>query len=147
GQRPMPDDHSAAFWTSVASAFASDPAVVFDFCNEPYSPALVNDPSHPVDWNCWLNGGCQGPTANDQSTPDPVSTSTAVGVQALVTRIRGTGAHQPIMVGGLAYANDLSGWLAHEPNDPLGQLAASFHVYQGEACSAQACWDQQVAPV
>jgi hypothetical protein len=147
GQRSMPDTQSTAFWTSVASTFASDPAVVFDVFNEPYSPALVNDPSHPVDWNCWLNGGCTVPSANDQSTPDPIFNYTAVGMQALVNAIRATGARQPIMVGGLAYANDLSGWLAHEPNDPLGQLAASFHVYQGEACATQACWDQQVAPV
>ena len=39
GQRPMPDDHSAAFWSSVASAFENNHAVVFDAFNEPYSPA------------------------------------------------------------------------------------------------------------
>jgi hypothetical protein len=38
-QQPMPDsDHSPAFWTSVATAFKSDPAVVFDLFNEPYDP-------------------------------------------------------------------------------------------------------------
>ena len=34
----MPDDHSVAFWTSVATAFAGNHAVVFDAFNEPYSP-------------------------------------------------------------------------------------------------------------
>ena len=43
GQRPMPDDHSVAFWQSVASTFASDHAVVFDAFNEPYSPLTDGD--------------------------------------------------------------------------------------------------------
>jgi endoglucanase len=148
GQRAMPDDHSAAFWTSVASTFASNPAVVFDAFNEPYSPAQVNDPARPVSWDCWESGGCPVPDANDSSqTPNDAQIYDAVGMQAIVTAIRATGARQPILLGGLSYANDLSGWLSHEPTDPLGQLAASFHNYQGETCSNQACWDSQVAPV
>ena len=39
-------------------------------------------------------------------------------MQALVSAIRATGAHQPILLGGLNYANDLTGWLSHEPTDP-----------------------------
>jgi endoglucanase len=148
GQRAMPDDHSAAFWTSVASTFASNPAVVFDAFNEPYSPAMVNDPARPVSWDCWESGGCAVPDANDSSqTPNDAQIYDAVGMQAMVDAIRATGARQPILLGGLSYANDLSGWLSHEPTDPLGQLAASFHNYQGEACATQACWDSQVAPV
>jgi hypothetical protein len=146
GQRPMPDDHSADFWTSVASTFKNDPGVVFDAFNEPFSPDQVNDPNHPVSWDCWENGGCAVPEVND-STPLDGRTYTAVGMQALVTAIRQTGATQPILLGGLSYANDLSGWLAHEPSDPDHQLAASFHNYPGEACAAQSCWDAQIAPV
>jgi endoglucanase len=148
GQRAMPDDHSAAFWTSVASTFSSNPAIVFDAFNEPYSPAMVNDPARPVSWDCWKSGGCAVPDANDSAqTPNDAQIYDAVGMQAMVDAIRATGAHQPILLGGLSYANDLSGWLSHEPTDPLGQLAASFHNYQGETCSTQACWDAQVAPV
>jgi endoglucanase len=147
GQRAMPDDHSAAFWTSVASTFAGNPAVVFDAFNEPYSPALVNDPVFPVSWDCWKSGGCTVPDANDQQPRNDALTYTAVGMQAMVNAIRATGAKQPILLGGLAYANDLTGWLSHEPSDPLGQLAASFHNYQGEDCATQACWDSQIAPV
>ena len=88
------------------------------------------------------------PDANDSSqTPNDAQIYDAVGMQTLVNAIRATGAHQPILLGGLSYANDLSGWLSHEPTDPLGQLAASFHNYQGETCSNQSCWDSQVAPV
>jgi hypothetical protein len=146
GQRPMPDDHSAAFWTSVASTFASNPAVVFDAFNEPYSPDKVNDPDHPVSWTCWESGGCILPEVNDSEQPDG-QTYTAVGMQTLVDAIRNAGAHNPILLGGLNYANDLTGWLAHEPTDPDGQLAASFHNYQGLGCDTQSCWDSEVAPV
>src|SRR4051812_13812881 len=38
-QQPMPDmNHSPVFWTSVASTFKSNHAVVFDLYNEPYDP-------------------------------------------------------------------------------------------------------------
>jgi hypothetical protein len=148
GQRAMPDDHSSPFWTSVASTFASNPAVVFDAFNEPYSPAMVNAPSKPVDWTCWKSGGCIVPDVSDQvQNADNAPSFVAVGMQAMVDAIRAGGAKQPILLGGLGYSNDLTGWLAHEPSDPLGQLAASFHVYQGLPCDNQACWDSQVAPV
>jgi endoglucanase len=148
GQRSMPDDHSAPFWTSVASTFAANPAVVFDVFNEPYSPAAVNDPLRPVSWDCWLSGGCQVPTDNDSVDPaNDASRYVAVGMQTLVSAIRAAGAHQPILLGGLNYANDLTGWLSHKPSDPDGQLAASFHNYQGLGCDTVACWNEQVAPV
>jgi len=147
GQRPMPDDHSAAFWQSVASTFKSDPAVVFDAFNEPYSPEGDGDSSLAVSWSCWENGGCTLPVAEDGTSPNDSVTYTAVGMQALVTAIRGTGATQPIMLGGLSYSNDLSGWLANEPLDPDGQLVASFHEYQGNACDSASCWNSTVATV
>jgi hypothetical protein len=71
----------------------------------------------------------------------------AVGMQQLVDAIRATGAQQPIVVGGLAYANDLSGWLSHQPTDPIHELAASLHVYNFNACGTVSCWNSQVAPV
>jgi hypothetical protein len=149
GQRPMPDDHSAAFWTSVANTFLNNHAVVFDAFNEPYSPAADGYTNYPVSWSCWQNGGCTVPDAADGTTPDPSKTYKAVGMQALVSAIRATGATQPIMLGGLAYANDLSGWLANEPADTLNapQLAASFHNYEGEACDDAPCWNNLIAPV
>ena len=147
GQRPMPDDHSVAFWTSVASAFEGDPAVVFDAFNEPYSPEANGNSGLAVSWSCWLDGGCPVPVANQDGPIDDNDTYTAVGMQALVNAIRGTGATQPIMLGGLSYANDLSGWLAHEPVDPDHQLAASFHNYYGESCDTTSCWNTTIAAV
>ena len=64
GLRTMPDDNSPAFWTSVASTFAGNPAVLFDAFNEP----------HSVSWSCWRDGGCSVPDAVDGTTPDPSQT-------------------------------------------------------------------------
>jgi hypothetical protein len=124
GQQVMPDaDHSPAFWTSVASFYKSDPAVLFDLYNEP----------HDVSWSCWLNG-C--------STGSPAWTT--AGMQSLVNAVRATGATQPIMVGGLAWSNDLSGWLANKPADSANALVASFHNYNFNVCDPS-CWNATVA--
>lgn len=147
GQRPMPDAHSIDFWKSVAATFKEDPAVVFDLFNEPYSPAAVNDPAHPVSWACWRDGGCQLPISNDQTDPPSKTLYPAVGMQSLVDAVRSTGATQPVLVGGLDYANDLTQWLTFRPNDPLGQVAASFHNYQGKACDNAGCWNSTIAGV
>ena len=62
-------------------------------------------------------------------------------MQDLVTAVRTAGATNVLMLGGLAYSNDLSEWLAHVPTDPLDQLAASFHNYNFNTCDTQACWE------
>jgi len=118
-------DHSPAFWSSVATFFKSDPGVVFDVITEP----------HDISWTCWRDG-CT--TAAGWK---------AAGMQSLVDAVRGTGATQPIILGGLGYSSDLSQWLAFKPVDPAGQLAASFHTYNFSGCSTQSCWDSTVAPV
>ena len=145
----MPDTHSTEFWTSVASTFKDNPAVVFDAFNEPFSPAAVNDPSSRWTGTAGRWAGCLLPSSKDGDSPDNNNLYAAVGLQTLVNTIRATGATQPILLGGLSYANDLSEWLAHEPADPLPspQLAASFHNYQREDCETQACWDRTIAPV
>jgi endoglucanase len=131
-QEAMPDaDHSPAFWTSVANSFKGDPGTVFDLFNEPTN----------VDWNCWQNGCATSGRVGGRGTWQ------AAGMQSLVDAVRGTGATNVIMLGGLQYANDLTGWLSHQPNDPLHQTAASFHVYDFNACNSVSCWNAQVAPV
>jgi endoglucanase len=149
-QQPMPDAHSVPFWESVAATFKSNPAVVFDVFNEPYSPTDPRsgddmNPAHEVSWNCWENGGCttQAYDENDVAT----SAYTVVGMQALVNAIRGTGATQPVMVGGLDFADDLSQWATHAPDDPLNQEAASFHNYMGKQCDNVGCWNSEIAPL
>jgi endoglucanase len=125
GQQPMPDaDHSVAFWRSVARTFRRDRAVAFDLYNEP----------HDVSWACWRNG-CR------------VGGWRAVGMQRLVDVVRRERARQPILVGGLAYANDLAGWWAHRPRDPQHALVAAFHVYNFNDCVDERCWNARVGPL
>jgi endoglucanase len=131
GQLPMVDaDHGPAFWSSVATTFKADPAVLFDLYNEPEF----------ISWSCWLNGQAAG------GSTCPVSWAVA-GMQTLVNAVRGAGATQPIMVGGVAYSNDLSQWLANEPVDPQHALVASLHTYNFNTCKSTTCWQSQDAPV
>ena len=125
GQQPMADaDHAAAFWSSVAQVFKSDPAVLFDLYNEP----------HDVSWTCWLKG-C---TLQGQRF---------TGMQTLVNTVRAIGATQPILLGGIDWANDLSQWLAYEPYDSKGSLVASYHSYSFNRCITADCWNSEVLPV
>jgi hypothetical protein len=147
-QQPLPDaDHAVDFWTSVASAFASDPAVLLDLYNEPFLyGSYLQDPAQDP-WDCWLNGcGLSQYLTGGSPYTLPLAWN-AVGMQPLVDAVRATGAKNPIMVGGLDWANDLSGWLAHEPKDPEGAIVAAWHSYPGEGCSSTTCWDANVAPV
>ena len=173
-QQPMPDmDHSPAFWASVASAFKSNHAVVFDLFNEPYDPTDPRsgndeDATDAVTWGCW-ESGTKPDVVGGGAPPDPCYTQAyddsgnptaryqIVGMQTLLSDIRNVGATQPIIVGGLDYADDLGdtndangggqGWMQHAPDDPLNQEAASFHNYQGKGCDNQTCWDNTVKSV
>ena len=126
GQQVMADaDHSPAFWSSVASYFLNDHAVVFDLYNEP----------HDISWACWRDG-CT--TSGGWQ---------AAGFQSLVNAVRATGATQPVLVGGNGWAGDLSSWLTYRPTDPAQQLAASVHVYNFSGCTTQSCWAANISPV
>lgn len=126
GQEPMADlDHAPAFWSSVARAFRSDPAVAFDLYNEP----------REISWHCWLHGCLL--SAGWQ----------AAGMQTLVDAVRRTGARQPIIATGINSGNDLAAWIRYRPRDPARQLVAGFHSYNFDSCVAVSCWARQVARV
>jgi hypothetical protein len=128
---PMPDaDHAPAFWRSVSRRFAGDKSAVFDLFNEP----------HNVSWSCWRLG-CQVTSSATGALYQ------AAGMQSLLRAVRSTGATNTIIMGGLRYSNDMTGWLANAPADPARQLAVSFHLYNFAPCNTTACWDGQVAPV
>ena len=134
-QKPMPDAPNANnFWSGVATAFKGDLATVFDLFNEPYAERATG--SEDTGWTCWLSGGtCPG-----------IGYQVA-GMQSMVNSVRATGATNVIMLGGLAYSNDLTGWLAHEPSDPSHNLVAAWHSYNFNSCANSSCWDAQIAPV
>jgi hypothetical protein len=134
-QKPMPDAAQAIpFWTSVAKTFKGNNAVIFDLFNEPYPDQATG--SETAGWQCWRNGGtCAG-----------IGYQVA-GMQSLVNAVRSTGARNVLMLGGLAWSNDLTQWLQHKPADPDHNLVASWHSYNFNTCSTKACWASQVRPV
>jgi len=123
----MPDlDHAPQFWTEVATAFKGNNAVIIELYNEP----------HGISWSCWRNGGSS------------CSTGYAVaGFQTLVDSVRATGATNVITQGGVAWSNDLSGWLSNRLNDPLNNLAASWHIYNFNSCNNTSCYNGSPAAV
>jgi Cellulase (glycosyl hydrolase family 5)/Bacterial Ig-like domain (group 3) len=130
GLQQMADaEHSVEFWSSVAQSFREDPAVLFDLYSEP----------HEISWECWLEG-CTLPWSGG-------GTWQTAGMQSLVDAVRSEGATQPLLLGGIEWANDLSGWLTHLPEDPQHQLVASIHVYSNKTCSSATCWAETLAPI
>jgi hypothetical protein len=135
-QKPMPDAAQAIpFWNSVAKAFKGNNAVIFDLFNEPF-PEAAAGATEASAWSCWRNGGtCAGLGYK------------VAGMQALVHAVRSAGARNVLMLGGLAWSNDLTGWLSHRPVDPDHNLVASWHSYNFNTCAPKSCWNSQVAPV
>ncbi|MCU1393574.1 MAG: hypothetical protein JWM34_2002 [Ilumatobacteraceae bacterium] len=143
GQRPMADAQSVTFWQQVATAYKSDASTMFELFNEPYSRPDANN----LTWDCWKSGGCLVPNVNDDTDLDG-STYPAVGMATLVSTVRATGATQPLLLGGLNYSNDLTGWLAHAPAD--SQLVAAWHNYPAQGCwntPGNDCWDTTILSV
>ncbi|GAB2873319.1 glycoside hydrolase family 5 protein [Nocardioides pacificus] len=146
GNLAMPDEDSLAFWTSVATTFRDHPSVMFDAFNEPYSrfDDARGEWAFELTWACWRDGGCT-PPAEDDRVPPSGATYTAVGMADVVAAIREAGARQPVLLGGLDYANDLSGWLEHRPYDD--QLVAAMHSYDFKQCGTRECWDAVLTPL
>lgn len=136
-EKPMPDAaESLPFWSSVAVAFKGDNAVIFDLLNEPYPDAAL--PNSTSAWKCWRDGGSSCGTGIRYKV---------AGMQTLIDAIRATGATNVIMLGGLNFANDLSGWLKFEPTDPDHNLVASWHSYNFNGCSSPVCWASELSQV
>jgi endoglucanase len=144
GQLPMPDERYApAFWSSVAEAFKDDPGVIFDLFNEPYPNRNTDSQAA---WTCVLDGSAGGTCKGFGYQ--------AAGMQQLLDSVRATGSTNVVMVGGPQYAGDLDDWLQYEPVDPLGQLAASIHIYwknpahpEYSPCYGSTCWSGVLAPL
>jgi aryl-phospho-beta-D-glucosidase BglC (GH1 family) len=118
---PMPDaEHSPDLWRSVATEYRNDRSVIFD---------LYNEPRPGVPWPCW-ESGCE---IEDHW----VGYYPAVGMQQLIEVVRSTGALQPVMLGGVDWARNLDGWLAHLPPDPANAEVASNHTYDFSICKGR----------
>ncbi|MFB7598596.1 cellulose binding domain-containing protein [Streptomyces sp. NPDC056160] len=134
-QKPMPDArYTPSFRSSADGTFKDDRAVAFDLFNEPYPDRAMSGATEA--WKCWRDGGtCPG-----------IGYEVA-GMQDLVDAVRGTGAKNVILAGGLAYSHDLSQWLTYRPDDPAGDLVAAYHVHDFNTCASESCWNSTLAPV
>ena len=146
-QNPAPDEeHSPAFWKSVAETFRGDDRVVFDLFNEPYF-YWVADGSN--EWRC-LWDGCEMTQLVTGGSPYTLSEKwSTAGFTQLISVIRGTGASNLVLAAGANWARDLSGWLEYRPHD--SNLAASWHAYTSanpsslSECAQPSCWNGVVA--
>ncbi len=100
GPWAMPDTDSVLFWQQVAPLYKTYSNVLFEAYNEP----------HPSTWACWTGTctmtGDSGYSNDCQCTKS--LTYPSVGMQAVVNAIRGTGATNLVLVGGMQWGYDLS---------------------------------------
>ncbi len=99
----MPDADSVTFWTQVATMFAGNPNVLFELYNEPHPT--------PGDWACWQSGcSITGDNIYVVDCNCYINASyTAVGMQTLVSTVRGVKANNLVLVAGMDWGFDLSG--------------------------------------
>jgi hypothetical protein len=83
----MADTRSIELWAEVAARYRDNPRVLFELYNEP----------HDVAWPVWRDGGPSG------------DGFTVGGMQQLYDAVRGAGADQVVIVGGVDFAYDLRG--------------------------------------
>ena len=146
-QNPAPDeDHSPAFWSSVASTFGSDGGVLFDLYNEPYFYWTTSGENQ---WQC-LWQGCTLTEYVTGGQPYTVSTDwTTAGFDQLTTDIRSAGAPNVIMAGCVNWADDCSEWAASFSKWGSGDAntVVAWHTYPGEECDTASCWNSVIAPL
>jgi hypothetical protein len=129
-QNAMADsDHATTFWTSLATQFKANPAVIFELFNEPFlgNAALVGN----TPWPDLLSGGSVTQFAYAGGAGSTNLTWSTVGMQQMVDAVRATGATNVILTSTLAWSQQMDGWLKYKPIDPAGQLGAVWHPYPG----------------
>ena len=122
----LDQDHSPAALAAIANAFKSDPKTMIGLQSEP----------HNIGWACWRDGGSSCSVGY-----------AALGMQAALNAVRGTGATNVVTASGIDWANNLTQWLTYRPTDLLNQLAAEAHVYDFNTCGSVSCFDSQMGPV
>ena len=127
---PLPDaDHSLEFWRQVASEYRDYPNVIFELFNNPYIDQWSRFKGDKVAaWKALRDGTTVDSYLPLWSTRESHLWKSA-GSQQLIDAIRGTKATNVIVLGGLSRSSDLEQWVAFKPNDPIGQLAASWHAF------------------
>lgn len=123
-------DHSLAFWTSVANLYKNNPAVMFELFNEPF----FNFDFSGDAWAYMMKGtggsfSGYPATGSNGAWKDVKSPWAVASYQQMLDTVRATGATNVVLIGGMQYAQEFSGWLTHKPVDALNQFAAVWHPY------------------
>jgi len=123
-----PMEKHVEFWKDAAARYKNHPGVIFELFNEP----------HSISWKVWRDGGSlKGPDNKNtdvgaKENNEQNDGERCVGMQALLDTVRATGAHNPIIAGGLDWGYDLSGvageWALREHEGGDGIIYSS-HVY------------------
>lgn len=107
----LSDMNSLLFWKDVAAQYANHPNVLFDLFNEPYQ----------VDWKTWRDGGEVTVYYEDSDIGQQIMfgksnsaalksmTYLAPGMQRLADTVRGVGANNVLVIGGLDWSYELDG--------------------------------------
>ena len=123
-----PKPEHVEFWKDAAERYKNHPAVLFDLFNEP----------HGISWDILVDGGWVGNSEkHDESAflSDEEKKANrgfeAIGMKALLAAVRSTGARNIVIVSGLFWTNDLTGWLkGYAIDDPEGNgVMYSWHTY------------------
>lgn len=115
---PQPSAATARAWDVLAGLYGTDSGVLFELFNEPQ-----NAPDD-AGWRLWRDGD---------------GTATAVGHQALVSRLRADGAGNVLLADGARFAHVLTG--VPELDDPLGQTGYAVHPYLWKETQQPDSWD------
>lgn len=106
----MPTKATVRDWDYLTGLFGRDRGIVFELFNEPALPA------NSTDWSIWKDGGVYAAGA-----------APAVGMQALISRLRAEGSLNVMVLDGLDLAHTLAGLPTIE--DPLNRIAYAVHPY------------------
>jgi hypothetical protein len=97
-QKPMPDAAQAIpFWTSVASTFKGNNAVIFDLFNEPYASRATGDTT--TGWQCWLTYEPTDPVGNLVASWHSYSFNTCSTQSCWTSQVAPVIAKVPVIVG------------------------------------------------
>ena len=135
-QHCMPDMNSLLFWKDAAKRYKNHPAVLFGLYNEP----------HSVDWDLWKNGGYITEKIRNRETKEIKEyTYLSPGCQKIADAIRGVGANNILVIGGLDWSFTLKEICnGYEIDDRNGNgIIYDSHVYPWKPLD----WDNYVAEV